>query len=148
MLVCQSRQAYRFSESLNLGITQNKLGTTVYNKNNKMLVLVYKGRITIGLALEHLASIAEFYKNNKVLGSVVDIKEMYESLAKIFEHMKETYYPIAIKSGLKHRGFVVSEDLIVNNLSLKVKEMGTLFKLKSKVFSERDEAEVWIKLRL
>ncbi len=129
-------------------IAQNKLGTTVYNKNNKMLVSVYKGRITIGLALEHLASIVEFYKNNEVLGSVVDIKEMYGSFAKIFEYMKETYYPVAIKSGLKCQGFVVSEDLIVNNLSSKLKEMATLFNLKSKVFSERDEAEAWIKLRL
>ncbi len=129
-------------------IAQNKLGTTVYHKEEKMLISVYKGRITIGLALEHLESIVEFYKNNEVLGSVVDIKEMYGSFAKIFEYMQNTYYPNAVKSGLKCQGFVVSKDLIINNLSSKLKKMATSFNLESKVFNEREESMIWTKSNL
>ncbi|MCF6351761.1 MAG: hypothetical protein L3J06_02015 [Cyclobacteriaceae bacterium] len=126
-------------------IAQNKLGTTVYHKKEEILVSVYKGRITTGLALNHLAEIVEFYKNNNVLGSVVDIKEMYGSFAKIFGYMKDTYYPVAVKRGLKCQSFVVSEDLIINNLSSKLKGMATSFKLKAEIFSERGGAEIWVK---
>ncbi len=129
-------------------ISQNQLGTTVYYQKEKILVSVYKGRITIELALDHLANIVEFYKNNEVLGSVVDIKEMYGSFAKIFEYMKGTYYPQAVKSGLKCQGFVVSEDLIINNLSSKLKGMATSFKLNSDVFSDRRRAETWVKSKM
>lgn len=55
-------------------IAKNKLGTTYYHKEDKILVSVYKGRAVISLALEHLANIVEYYKENKVLGAVVDLK--------------------------------------------------------------------------
>ncbi len=126
-------------------IAQNSLGTTHYFNEYKILISVYKGRIDIDLGLEHLADIVEFYKENEVVGSVVNIKEMYGSFAKIFEYMKEHYYPAAIKSGLKCQGFVVSEDLIINNLSSKLSDMATSFKLKSKVFSDKNKAEGWVK---
>ncbi|MCF6351760.1 MAG: hypothetical protein L3J06_02010 [Cyclobacteriaceae bacterium] len=129
-------------------ISQNKLAITYFNKEDKVLVSVYKGRAVVKLALEHLQSIVGFYEKNEVHGSIVYVKGVYGSYSKILGYMKDFYCPVAIKSGLKCQGFVVSEDLIVNNLSLKIKEMATLFNLKSKVFSERREAEAWVKLRL
>jgi len=126
-------------------IAQNSLGTTYFHREDKVLISVYKGRIDIEVGLEHLADIVEFYKNNEVIGSVVNIKEMYGSFAKIFEYMKESYYPAAVKSGLRCQGFVVSEDLIINNLSSKLSGMATSFKLKSKVFADRNKAEDWVK---
>jgi len=59
--------------------------------------------------------------------------------------MKSTYYPSAVKSGLKCQGFVVSEDLIINNLSSKLQGMATSFNLESNVFSDRKKAEEWVK---
>jgi len=46
-------------------IAQNKLGTTIYYEEEKLLVSIYKGRIIINMGLEHLASIVEFYKKMK-----------------------------------------------------------------------------------
>ncbi len=126
-------------------IAQNKLATTYFHQDEKILVSVYKGRAIIQLALEHLESIVGFYKTNKVLGSIVDVKEVHGSFAKVFEYMKDSYYPIAIKNGLQCQVYVVSEDLIINNLGSKLKGMATLFKLKSNIFSDRDEAEEWVK---
>ena len=126
-------------------IAKNNLATTSYDKENKVLVSVYDGRVRISLALEHLANIVEFYKNNEVIGSVVDVKEVHGSFAKVFEYMKESYYPIAIENGLKSQVYVVSEDLIVANLGSKLKGLATSFKLKSEVFSDRAEAEKWLK---
>ncbi|MCF6359477.1 MAG: hypothetical protein L3J29_01800 [Cyclobacteriaceae bacterium] len=126
-------------------IARNKLGTTFYYKEEMVLLSVYKGRISIDVGLEHLASIVEFYKSNEVLGSVVDIKKMYGSFAKIFEYMKTTYYPFSLKSGLKCQAFVVSEDLIINNLSSKLQGLATSFNLESKVFQDRTKAMAWVK---
>ena len=117
----------------------------LFTLKKKTLVSVYKGRVDIDLALEHLADIVEFYKTTKIYGSVVDLKGLYGSFAKVFEYMANTYYPIAIENGLKSQVYVVSEDLIVNNLGSKLKTMATSFKLKSEVFSEREEAEKWLK---
>jgi hypothetical protein len=129
-------------------IAENKLGISTYNKDEKTLVSVYKGRVNIHLALEHLAKIAAFYKENEVFGAIVDIKEVYGSFAKIFGYMKETLNPAAVKSGLKCQVFVLSEDLIVKNLGIKLKEMAEYFHFKTKVFSDRKEAEVWVKKTL
>ena len=116
-------------------IAKNKLGTTSYLPREKMLISVYKGRFEIDLALEQLAKIAEFYKNNHVIGSVVDVKQLYGSFVKIFPYMKDTLNPIAIKSGLKYQVYVLSEDLIVKNLGIKLKKMATSFNLTSEVFT-------------
>ena len=53
-------------------IAQNKFASTFYFREGKMLVSVYKWRAINGLILEHLADIAEFYKKNQVLSSVVE----------------------------------------------------------------------------
>lgn len=129
-------------------IAQNKLASTFYIEEENILVSIYKGRTDIGLALEHLAKIVEFYKTNKVLGSVVDLKGLHGSFSKVFEYMKNSYYPIAIENGLKSQVYVLSQDLITNNLGLKLKEMAVSFKLKSEVFSDREEAKKWVKLSL
>ncbi len=115
-------------------IAKNKLGTTVYHQEEKILVSVYKGRAITKLALEHLKSIVEFYKTHEVCGSVVNVKEVHGSFAKVFEYMKDSYYPIAVKNGLQCQVYVISEDLIINNLSTKLTGMATLFQLKSEVF--------------
>lgn len=129
-------------------VAQNKLGTTVFLQEAKILVSVYKGRAHTRLALEHLAHIVEFYKSNKVLGAVVDLKEVHGSFAKVFGYMKLKLNPAAVKSGLKCQVYVLSQDLITNNLGLKLKEMAVSFKLKSEVFSDREEAKKWVKLNL
>lgn len=129
-------------------VTQNKLGITFFYKKEKMLVSVYKGRAITSLALEHLANIVVFYKNNEVLGAVVDLKEVHGSFAKVFGYMKGTLNPTAVKSGLKFQVYVLSEDLIINNLGIKLKEMATSFNFKSNVFTNHDEAINWVKKSL
>ena len=129
-------------------VAQNKLGTTVFLPEEKILVSVYKGRAITKLALEHLAMIVEFYKSNKVLGAVIDLKEVHGSFVNVFGYMKKKLIPIAVKSGLKCQVYVLSEDLITNNLGIKLKEMSISFNLMSEVFSDRDEAKKWVILNV
>ena len=113
-----------------------------------MLVSVYKGRAVTSSAIEHLSNIVAFYKNNEVPGAVVDLKDVHGSFAKVFGYMKGTLNPISVKSGLKFQVYVLSEDLIVNNLGIKLKQMASSFNFNSKVFTDHDEAINWVKKSL
>ena len=89
-----------------LTVTQNELATTSFIIDKKVLISVYKGRAKTSLILEHLTNIANFYKSNEVHGSIVDLTELFGSFAKVFKFMTDTYYPNAVKSGLKSQIFV------------------------------------------
>ena len=115
-------------------ISQNKLGTTYFDPDQKILVSVYKGRAIISLALEHLANIVDFYANNEVKGAVVDVKEVHGSFVKVLNYMRDTLNPVAVKSGLTCQVYVLSEDLIITNLGIKLKELAKSFNINSEVF--------------
>ena len=126
-------------------ITENKLASTSYYETEKMLISVYKGRVNINLALEHLANVVEFYTKNTVYGSVADLSQLHGSFAKVIDYLVESYYPSAVKSGLKIQAYVVSEDLIIENLGFKLDKLASEFNIKSAVFNSRKQAETWVK---
>lgn len=125
-------------------IVQNKLATTTFYEEEKKLVSVYKGRVIIDLALEHLANVVDFYRTNSVNGSVADLHKLLGSYAKVMDYLVESYYPAAVKSGLKIQAYVVSEDLINENLGLRLDGLAAKFGIKSSVFTNRKEAEDWV----
>ncbi len=127
-------------------IAQNLLATAYYNKEEQMLISIYKGRADIPLALEHIERIIVFLKkNNSVLKSVVDVSEVHGSFAKILGYVKDSYHPIAIETGLQSEVYVISEDLIIKNLGIKLKDLAILSNLKSKLFTDRKKAIDWLK---
>ncbi|MCB0496253.1 MAG: hypothetical protein KDC79_08955 [Cyclobacteriaceae bacterium] len=126
-------------------IAQNKLATSTFNDDIKLLISVYKGRVNIDLALEHLANVVEFYLTNSVKGSVADLHQLLGSYAKVFDYLVEAYYPAAVKSGLKIQAYVVSQDLINENLGFRLDDLASRFGIKSAVFTSRKEAENWVK---
>lgn len=129
-------------------IAQNKLATTTFYPDIKLLISVYKGRVKIDLALEHLANVVEFYITNSVNGSVADLHQLLGSYAKVMDYLVESYYPAAVKSGLKIQAYVVSQDLINENLGGRLDELASKFGIKSAVFSDRKQAEAWVKYYL
>lgn len=126
-------------------ITKNKLASTSFNESDGILTSVYKGRVKIDLALEHLANVVDFYNSNKVNGSVADLSQLVGSFAKVIDYLVESYYPSAVKSGLKVQAYVVSEDLIIENLGFKLDGLAATFNIKSAVFTNRSKAEEWVK---
>lgn len=126
-------------------VTQNTLASTSFNESERILTSVYKGRVKIDLALEHLANVVDFYNSNKVNGSVADLSQLVGSFAKVIDFLIESYYPSAVKSGLKIQAYVVSEDLIIENLGLRLDNLAASFNIKSAVFTSRSKAEEWVK---
>lgn len=125
-------------------IAQNKLATTTFFDEKKKLVSLYKGRVNIDLALEHLANVVEFYHSNSVNGSVADLHKLVGSYAKVMDYLVESYYPAAVKSGLKIQAYVVSQDLINENLGFRLDGLAAKFGILSSVFTSRKEAETWV----
>ena len=125
-------------------IVQNKLATTTFYEEEKMLVSIYSGRINFELAKAHSDILLDFYRTNKVRGTLIDISKLYGSFAKLMDYYKNGF-PVAVGSGLKYIAYVVSDDIITQNLIQKVKDMAVSFELKVSIFKSVKEAEKWLK---
>ncbi len=55
-------------------ISQNDLTTTIFYKEEKMLVSIYSGRINYDLAKTHSDTLLDFYRSNKVRCTLIDIR--------------------------------------------------------------------------
>ncbi len=125
-------------------IAKNKLVTSTFYKEDQMLISVYKGRMSIELARDQAESLLDFYQNNWVVRSVIDISKLYGSFAKLIEYYKMGY-PTAVKSGLKCLAYVVSEDIMSNNLTAKMTYMANSFGVETNVFNSLEDATQWVK---
>lgn len=126
-------------------IAQNKSATTFFNREEKILISEYKGRVKIDLALEHLEQIVNFYTKNEVRGSVADLSKLHGSFAKVTDYLIASYYPAAAKSGLQCQAYVVSKDLIIENLGFRLNGLAVKFNIESIVGTSRIEAEKWVR---
>jgi len=126
-------------------IAENKLATTFFNSEEKILVSEYKGRVKIDLALEHLAQLVSFYDKNEVRGSVADLSKLHGSFAKVTDYLVASYYPTAAKNGLICQAYVVSKDLIIENLGFRLNGLANKFNIKSIVGTSRIDAEKWVR---
>jgi len=125
-------------------IAKNALVTTYFNSEEKILLSEYEGRVKIDLALEHLAELVNFYNHNEVRGSVADLSKLHGSFAKVTDYLVTSYYPAASKSGLQCQAYVVSKDLIIENLGFRLNALANKFNIKSIVGTSRDNAEKWV----
>ena len=74
----------------------------------------------------------------------MDLSQLYGSFAKLLNYYRGAY-PIAIESGLTCIAYVISDDIITQNLTVKLEKMGASFNVKTSVFRDSAEAEKWIK---
>lgn len=129
-------------------VAQNKLATTTFDKTRRLLESTYVGRVNIDLALEHLANVVEFYTKNEVQGSIANLSRLIGSYVKVIDYLVESYYPAATKSGLKVQAYVVSKDLINENLGNELDALAKKFGITSVVFTNKEEAEAWVNQQL
>ncbi len=129
-------------------IARNSFVTTHFYPQEKILVSVYKGRSNVELGIKHLEAVIEFYSKNEVKGSIVDITKIYGSFSKGVDFLKQSYYPVAVESGLYCQAYVIPNDIIVETLSNKLVSMALSFIEKARAFTDRDKAEEWVKKEL
>ncbi len=125
-------------------IVEDKLGKTEYLEDKKIIASTYKGRVDRDMSFDHLAKVIEFYKNNEVQAAIIDLTQLYGSFAVIMEYLGKSFYPIAVKSGLKAQAYILKDDLIIENLASKLQSLTKKFKIEAQTFNTKEEAVVWI----
>jgi len=114
-------------------ISQKKLVTTHYYKEEKSIVSVYKGRVNLEFAVAKAEDVLAFTKNNEGVAGLIDIRGLDGSFVKLEEYYTNTY-PAIVDSGLKYIAFVVSDDLMSNNLASKFGKLASAFGVDSAIF--------------
>ncbi len=124
-------------------VSSNKLVTSTYFKEDKMLTSIYSGRFKQNMAVEHGNKLLEFFSTNEVKGILIDIQTLFGSFLKLMDYYKEGY-PAALEGGLKNIAYVVSDDLIVINLIGKYELLAKSFGVNTAVFTNFDDAFHWL----
>ncbi len=126
-------------------ILKNKGGVSSFDEGSKIVTSVYKGRASIFLAKEHLRALMEFYNSEEAVGAIVNISGIYGSFSKLLDYLEDEFYPYVQSKGLKAQAYVVSDDLILSNLSKRLSSIVALQNIAVKIFKDEIEAEKWLK---
>lgn len=124
-------------------ISKNKFASSFYHSDKKTIVSVYKGRVNYDLAVEQAETLLDFYRNNEVEASLIDVSKMYGSFVKLMDYYKEGF-PIAVQSGLKRVAYVVSDDIITANQITKMELMASKFNVETRIFKTQQLAKDWL----
>ena len=125
-------------------VASNKLAYMIYNPQTEVLTGIYHGISDIELAMEVFGKVEEFSKKNRISGLVADLRKLSGSFMKVMTHLGTEGYPLLIQNGLKAEAIIVSDDLIIRNLSEKLKDMLIGLGLYCEIFSTPESADVWL----
>ena len=129
-------------------VSTNKLGTMTYSHESKIMFVEFRGIVEPELAMEHFNSILEFASSNQIIGILADLTRLRGSYIKFFDFFQENAYPQLIKGGLKAHSTSVSDDLIIENISLKLKDLHKVMGIESRVFLDDEKAQRWLEAKL
>jgi hypothetical protein len=125
-------------------ITDNKFCYSVYYPESKVLHSKYTGRPTQNLVLEHYNGTMNLINENSVIGTLIDLRQMYGSYFKYVELLAGDAYPKMKRKGLKYLAFIISDDILVKNVTDKLVDAIERLGLVVEVFTDFDEAEDWL----
>ncbi len=125
-------------------VVKDHIGKTLFEQDTKRIISTYKGRVNKEISLVHLEKVAKFYQQNEVHTAIIDLREIYGSFVKILSYLGESFYPMAIKSGLKAQAFVITDDLIIKNLTKKIAHITDTYDVQARTFATCEEAAVWL----
>ncbi len=125
-------------------VTDSKLCYSVYNTQSKILHSTYRGVLNKDQLIAHLNNGVVFGKENEILGSLVDLRKLHGSYYKFFEFLEFEAYPGIQRSGLHYLAFILSDDIIVNNVTKKLMEVIKRLKLEARIFTNSEEGLKWL----
>ena len=125
-------------------ITDNKSCYSVYLPEYKWVHSTFKGIVNYELIMEHLQNGQRFSQNHKILGALVDLRSLRGSYYKLFEFLESVAYPKLKKSGLSTQAFIISDDLLIANVTEKLMDVFSRLNIKAEIFTDIDEARIWL----
>lgn len=129
-------------------IFENRISKSFYNSDEGIIRYEFYGRANPDLMIEQLGSMLEYTENRSVFGIFADIKKLQGSFIKIFDWLRDEYYPNLIPRGLTVIAFVVSTDLIAQSLTEKISEMLKEKGVKVKAFKNYEDAIAYFSKQL
>jgi len=125
-------------------IHENAISKTCYDPDTRLLTLEIYGLMQQDLGMEQIKKIMEFLEDKEVWGAVADITRLRGSFIKIFEVLRNEYYPLVAGKGHKCKAIVVSDDIITEHLAAKLKDLIHEFDMEVQLFKDRDKADEWL----
>lgn len=120
-------------------IAENKQAIFQFDPNRKILKSTYKGIFKYNLAKEIYGELGDIH----FVAKIADVRKLNGSFMKLMSEFREKY-PILRQHGLKAEAFVVSDDLMINNLvdklCIQLNEIG----IDTFVCTTLEEAENWL----
>ena len=129
-------------------ITDNKSCYSIYEPVNKWIHSTFKGIVNYQLIMEHLQNGQRFSQKHEILGALVDLRKLRGSYYKLFDYLENEAYPKLKSRGLNTQAFVISDDLITAHVTGKLMDMFARLDMKAKVFTNFDEAKIWLKEKI
>ncbi len=126
-------------------IYSNKIAEIRYDTKSKIIYADYHGIVEYNLAENAIKSINQVAINNGIVGVIADVSNLRGSFYRIMDYMKNDGFPLLIKYGLRVHAQVISEDIIIHNLSNRVKDFSKELGIESKIFTDANKAEKWVK---
>lgn len=121
-------------------IAENRLAKFEYDPDKKLVISTYKGIFKYDLAKEIYNSIGQ---EVSIVGKIADVRKLNGSFVKLMQEFKEKY-PVLKKRGLKAEVFVVSDDLMVNNLINKLCKQLEAMGINTHTCNSLEEANEWL----
>jgi hypothetical protein len=125
-------------------IHKNRCSKSDYDPDKCVLQIEFVGIVDKDQILEQFQSISEFVEINRVVGTISDLRKLYGSPIKLFDFMREFYFPFLIECGLQAECVLVREDHIIKNVGLKWVNMVKGMGLKSDLFENNIVACKWL----
>ena len=125
-------------------ITDNKSCYSVYEPENKWIYSTFKGIVNYKLIMEHLQNGQRFSRNHEILGALVDLRNLRGSYIKLFDLLENEVYPKLKSRGLQTQAFIISDDLLIANVTDKLMEMFARLEITAQIFTNLEEAKIWL----
>ncbi len=125
-------------------IFSNKVADIYYYPNNKMLIAIYHGLVEYNLLQEIIELINATAVDKGIAGALADVTKLRGSYQRLLGYMEDTGAPLLIENGYIAQAQIISDDLIMKNLSAKVEKIMTSLSVNFKVFTDRKEGEEWL----
>lgn len=125
-------------------IHRNNCSTSEYDSENYVLHIEFISIIDKDQILEQFQNISEFVEKNRVLGTISDLRKLYGSPIKLFDFMKEFYFPFLMIYGLQAECVLIREDHMIKNVGSKWVDMLGEMGLQSDIFENIIVACNWL----
>ena len=125
-------------------IYRNELGASYYDPSVK--ILVYRSNRLFAnnrteLIKDLLDHTAKFMHEKYVSGEIFDLSELRGNFRRILNYLVEEYYPEMKTIGMEKSAYIISNDIIINNL---VEILTDINKTKTRAFTEYEKAKTWL----